>query len=180
MGVAAYLKKLFRSHDKDLERSRVVKWSKEPSIVRVERPTNIYRARQLGYKAIQGMIVVRVRVKKGMRKRPMHRKARKAKSMGVYFTPGKSKQWIAEERAARKYPNMEVLNSYKVGETGKVIYYEVILVDRSHPRILSDRSLSWVAHDRGRVFRGRTSAGRKARGLRGKGFGYEKARKSGR
>ena len=177
MGVVSYLKKLFRSHPRDIEKQRLMKWSKEPSITRVEKPTNLYRARQLGYKAVQGIAVVRARVKKGLRKRPMHRKARKAKSMGVYFPPGKSKQWIAEERAAKRYPNMEVLNSYKVGETGKVIYYEVILVDRSHPRILKDKSLSWIARDKGRAFRGRTSAGRKARGLRGKGFGYEKARK---
>ena len=177
MGVASYLKKLFRSHLRELEKQKTVTWAKEPAIVKIEKPTNLYRARQLGYKAIQGISVVRIRVKKGMRKRPLHRKARKAKSMGIYFPPGKSKQWIAEERVARKYPNMEVLNSYKVGETGKVIYYEVILADRAHPRIMKHKLLSWVSKTRGRVFRGKTSAGRKARGLRGKGFGYEKARK---
>jgi len=33
-----------------------------------------------------------------------------------------------------------------------------------------------IAAQRGRVFRGLTSAGKKTRGLRGKGKGYEKAR----
>ena len=33
----------------------------------------------------------------------------------------------------RKYPNMEVLNSYWVGQDGKQKYYEVILVDGHHP-----------------------------------------------
>jgi len=32
--------------------------------------------------------------------------------------PEKSKQVIAEEKAARKFPNLEVLNSYWVGEDG--------------------------------------------------------------
>ena len=171
------IKELFRSHDRAMEKQRLMKWSKQPAVVRIEKPTNIYRARQLGYRAIQGISVVRVRVKKGMRKRPLHRKARKAKSMGVYFSPGKSKQWIAEERAQKRFPNLEVLNSYKAGETGKEIYYEVIMVDLHHPRIAKDSHLSWAKEDRKRVYRGRTSAGRKARGLRGKGFGYEKARK---
>jgi large subunit ribosomal protein L15e len=72
---------------------------------------------------------------------------------------------IAEQRAARKYTNMEVLNSYWIGKDGEHYFYEVILVDRDSPEIKSDKKLSWVSSNRGRVFRGITSAGRKARGL---------------
>ena len=42
------------------------------------------------------------------------------------ITAAKSTQRIAEERTGKRYPNMEVLNSYWVGEDGKYHYYEVI------------------------------------------------------
>ena len=56
----------------------------------------------------------------------------------------KNIQRIAEERTAKHYPNMEVLNSYWVGEDGKHKYYEIILVDPFHPVILSDRKINWI------------------------------------
>lgn len=98
--------------------------------------------------------------------------------MGMHhIAPRKSLQRIAEERTARKYPNMEVLNSYWVGEDGKRKWFEVILVDPSHPVIKSDPSFKWLQNpsNRGRVFRGKTSAGKKSRGLRKHGIGSEKA-----
>ncbi|MEM2289791.1 MAG: 50S ribosomal protein L15e [Candidatus Hadarchaeales archaeon] len=143
---------------------RMVKWREGPSVVRIPKPTKLKRARELGYKAKQGVVVVRVRVRRGGRRRERPSRGRRPKRMGVLkLTPKKSIQWMAEERAARKFPNLEVLNSYYVGEDGRYKYYEVILVDPHHPVILSDPQLSKL--QRGRVFRGLTSAGRKARGL---------------
>jgi large subunit ribosomal protein L15e len=94
------------------------------------------------------------------------------------LTPKKNLQWIAEERAARKYPNMEVLNSYWVGQDGEHKWFEVILVDRSHPAILNDAKINWITRPphKGRVYRGLTSAGKRARGLLNKGTGAEKVR----
>lgn len=158
---------------------RLQKWRREPAVVRIERPTRLDRARALGYKAKQGVIVVRVRVRRGGRRASRPNKGRKVGNLMVSRkTPKKNLQWIAEERANRKYPNMEVLNSYWVGEDGRYKWFEVILIDRSHPAILSDPQLSQIAKQRGRVFRGLTSAGRKARGLRRKGKGAEKIRPS--
>ena len=93
---------------------------------------------------------------------------------------GKNYQWIAEERANRKFPNLEVLNSYYVGEDGKYYWYEVILVDPQAPEIKADKELNWICSGkhRGRVFRGLTSAAKKSRGLRKKGKGAEKIRPS--
>ncbi|MGC8543765.1 MAG: 50S ribosomal protein L15e, partial [Vulcanisaeta sp.] len=53
-------------------KQRLIKWRREPSIVRVERPTRINKARQYGYKAKQGIVVVRVRLRRGPfnRRRP--------------------------------------------------------------------------------------------------------------
>jgi len=148
---------------------RLIKWRRQPSIVRVEKPTRLDRARALGYKAKQGFVVVRVRVRKGGLRKPRPDSGRRPKRMGVYgYTTWKSLRLIAEERAARKYPNLEVLNSYYVGEDGRYKWYEVILVDPHHPAVKSDPDINWICRpaNRGRAFRGLTSAGKKMRGLR--------------
>ena len=108
---------------------RVKLWRRQPVMKTLVKPTRIARAKSLGYKAKQGFVVVRTRIKKGGRRRPTIRKGRKPRSMGLFFNPHKSRQAIAEQRVGGKYPNLEVLNSYYVGEDGKYNYFEVILVD---------------------------------------------------
>ncbi len=142
---------------------KVRKW--KHAAERIAKPTRIARARSLGYRAKQGFIVVRARIEKGGRKRPARRKGRKPTKIGLYFTTKQSLQAIAEKRAARKYPNMEVLNSYYVGESGTHKFYEVIMVDPHHPVVARDRKINWISNQRKRVFRGLTSAARKSRGL---------------
>jgi large subunit ribosomal protein L15e len=148
----------------NLFRERLMKWRRQPVIVRVEKPTRLDRARALGYKAKQGFIIVRARIRKGGRKRPKPARGRKPSKAGMAkFTPKKSLQRIAEEKVARKYPNLEVLNSYYVGEDGQHMWFEVILVDPHNPVIKSDPKINWICKQRGRVFRGLTSAGKKSR-----------------
>ena len=161
--------------------NRLQQWRREGSVVRVERPTRIDRARNLGYRAKQGIIVARVKVRRGGRRKSRYIRGRRTARMGMSrITPGKSIQRIAEERASRKFVNMEVLNSYWVGEDGRSKYYEVILVDGHHPAIKNDRHLGWMSDpkQRGRAERGRTSAGRKGRGMRRRGKGTEHTRPS--
>ncbi|HOE52172.1 MAG TPA: 50S ribosomal protein L15e [Methanomassiliicoccales archaeon] len=169
------------SYVNELMWERLILWRREPNFSRLERPTRLDRARALGYKAKQGIIVVRGRVRKGGLQRRKIWKGRRAKRKGMTkITTGKSLKRMAEERAAKRYPNMEVLNSYWVGEDGKNVWYEIILVDKHHPSIIADKDLNWIcgsAH-KNRVFRGKTSAGRKGRGLHWKGKGAEKARPS--
>jgi len=166
-----YMALLWRKPTEEYEKfmkHKLAEWRREPSIVRIEKPTRLDRARRLGYKAKPGFVVVRVRVRKGGLRKPRPRSGRRPKRMGIYgHTPKKSLRLIAEERAARKYRNLEVLNSYYVGEDGLYKYYEVILVDPHHPAILRDPDINWIASpsQRGRVFRGKTSAGRKMRGM---------------
>jgi len=136
-------------------RERLTKWGKEPPVVRVEKPTNLQRARNIGYKAKQGYIVARVRTRKGRSKR-IKKKGGKPRRRARFVSSDKSLQHMAEEKAARKYSNMEVLNSYWVGEDGNRKYFEVVLVDPSHPGI-------GIKVQKGRAFRGLTSAGRKHR-----------------
>lgn len=66
--------------------------------------------------------------------------------MGVKkYTPAKSIRLIAEERTARKYPNLEVLNSYWVWQDGRHKWYEIILVNPNSPSIKSDKDVGWIA-----------------------------------
>lgn len=153
---------------RELRLKRLVVWRREPAVIRLERPTRLDRARSLGYKAKQGIIIVRAKVRRGGRRKSRPKHCRTTKGMGVHkLTPGKSLQRIAEEQTSRKYPNMEVLNSYWVAEDGKRKWYEIILVEPTNPVIKSDKNLNWVANPANtrRVFRGLTSAGKKGRGL---------------
>jgi large subunit ribosomal protein L15e len=92
----------------------------------------------------------------------------------------KNTQRIAEERASKHFPNLEVLNSYWVGADGRHHFYEIILVDPHHPSIQNDPQIKWITKPKNkrRVQRGKTSAGRRGRGLHKKGKGVEKVRPS--
>lgn len=165
----------------ELMRQRLIEWRRQPAICRIEKPTRLDRARKLGYKAKQGFVVVRVRVRRGGLRKQRPKAGRRPKRMGVKkFKPAKSLRLIAEERVARKFPNLEVLNSYWVGEDGRSKWFEILMVDPSHPAIKADKDINWICQKqhRGRVFRGLTSAGKKVRSLRRKGKGAEKFRPS--
>lgn len=169
MGFYKYLKTSFQRSNKTPElRARLIKWRTEPAFLRVERPLRLDRARSLGYKAKDGFVVVRARIKRGGRKRERPHAGRKPTKLGIYFTPGKSLKWIAEERVQRKHMNMEVLNSYWVGNDGKHVWFEVILVDPMHPQIRNDKDLNWICDKQHthRVYRGLTHSARKIRNAR--------------
>ena len=72
------------------------------------------------------------------------------------------------------------MNSYWVGEDGKNKFFEVICVDPAHPVIKADKHLNPMTNssNRGRAHRGKTSAGKRGRGLYNKGKGAEKLRPS--
>ncbi len=174
-------KSLKKSEIYDIQKKRMVEWRHGLSVVRLDHPTRLDRARALGYRAKTGYIIVRSRVRRGGSNREKIMGGRRPRRMAYsHLTRKKSIQSIAEERAAVKYPNTEVLNSYYVGEDGYYKYYEVILVDKNQPAILKDPHISWIAEPQntGRVFRGLTSAGYKVRGLRTGRTGSSKSRPS--
>lgn len=170
-----------KSFVNELMRKRRIEWRKQRTITRIDKPTRLDKARKLGYKAKQGYVVARARVRRGNLRKVRPKAGRRPKRMGVKkFKPAKSLRLIAEERTARKFPNLEVLNSYWVGEDGRSKWFEVILVDPDHPVIKSDPKVNWICQPQhqGRVFRSLTSAGKKVRSLRRRGRGAEKFRPS--
>ncbi|MEF8879981.1 MAG: 50S ribosomal protein L15e, partial [Candidatus Thermoplasmatota archaeon] len=177
-----HLRNQWKKHDtsyKSPQQRRMTQWRKEENFKRIERPTKIDRARALGYKAKQGYVVARTKVRKGSLKKPAIKGGRKPSKKGIRkITGAKNKKRVSEERTNKNYPNLEVLNSYKVGEDGRYHYYEVIMVDPIHPAVMKDPDINWISNVRHkkRVLRGKTSAGKKGRGLRKKGKGAEKIR----
>ncbi|NIB98585.1 50S ribosomal protein L15e [Halobacterium sp. R2-5] len=165
----------------ELQWQRKQDWRKEGAIERVDHPTRLDKARELGYKAKQGVVVARVSVRKGNARKSRFKAGRRTKRQGVNrIGRAKNLQSIAEERASKKYVNLRVLNSYWVGEDGSQKWFEVILLDPEHGAIQNDDDLSWICDDsqQGRVFHGKTSAGQRARGLQTRGKGAEHLRPS--
>ncbi|MFO8016802.1 MAG: 50S ribosomal protein L15e [Candidatus Woesearchaeota archaeon] len=181
MGYLKYVREAWkRPKTSEFWKQRLMQFRREPAMLRLEHPTRPDRARSLGYRAKQGFIIVRQRVSTGGHKRLRPAGGRRPKAARKRMVLDKSHKRIAEERASRNFPNCEVLNSYWVANDSRYQWYEILLVDRAHPVVKSDKRMSWVSDDsqKGRAERGLTSSGKKSRGLNNKGKGAEKLRPS--
>ena len=119
--------------------TRVIALRRSPTIERIERPSRLDRARMLGYKAKQGVVVVRIRVSRGGMRRPRPTSGRRPKHMGVLrMKADVSTQQVAERRVGQKYVNMKVIGSYLLWKDGRFAWYECILVDPVHPSTRKD------------------------------------------
>ncbi len=178
MGYQKYLKELWQDHDKlkSIIRPRLIEWRKGNSVVRVEYPVRLDKAHRVGYKAKQGYVVVRVKLLRGGHMRPRISSGRKSKNTRRKLVLEMNYKWIAEQRANKKYPNCEVVNSYFLAKDGRYYFFEVILIDREIGKKYPE--ISGLASQRGRVYRGLTTSGKRSRSLLGKGKGYEKMRPS--
>ena len=132
---------------KKLHKSRLVEYRREDATTKIERPTRIDRARALGYRAKQGYVMARTRIRRGGMRKHAITSGRRAKRTGISkITMGKNLQMIAEERTSKKYPNLEILNSYWVAEDGRYKWYEMIMVDPNHPVIMADSKINWICN----------------------------------
>ena len=123
-------------------RDRVVRWRKQEAVTRIEKPSRIQRARRLGYKAKQGIVVIRMRVGTGGMRKQRPRGGRRPKHLGVTrIKADVSMKEVAENRVLERHPNMKLLGSYFVYKDGMHYWFEVILADPSHPRIAKDKEL---------------------------------------
>jgi large subunit ribosomal protein L15e len=145
MGLYGKLEELRRERPEELRalmRQRLIKWRREPAVVRVRKPLRLDRARKLAYKAKQGFIVLRVRVRRGGFQKPRPRAGRRPKTLGVVkHKVSVSMKEEAIQRAKKKYPNLYPLGTYWIAEDGLYKWYEVIMVDPHHPAILSDKDV---------------------------------------
>merc|ERR1711877_12394 len=150
------------------------KYKQLPTMHRVTRPSRPDKARRLGYKAKQGVVIWRVAVRRGSRKTntPKGIIYGKPKRQGInQMKSRKNLRSIAEERVGRKMGALRVLNSYWVGQDGTYKFYEVICVDPAHNAVRNDAKLNWICNPthKHREIRGLTGAGKTFRGLRKRG-----------
>src|SRR3989344_4049993 len=169
-GMYHYIKEAWRNPDKETLRNRMVDWRKSNSIVKVDKPLRLDRARALGYKDKKGVVVVRVRISRGGRRGTPTKKGRRSKRQTNKKVVKMNYKWIAEQRVGKKFTNLEVLNSYQIGKDGLHYFYEVILLDPAKKEIANSKDTKWITNpaNRKRVHRGLTSAAKKSRGLRNK------------
>ena len=123
-------------------REKAILWRKQNAIIRIAKPSRISRARRLGYKAKQGIVVVRMRVGTGGMRRQRPRGGRRPKHLGVTrIKAAVSMKQVAERRVLERYRNMKLLGSYFLYKDGMHYWYEVILADPSHKRIAKDKEI---------------------------------------
>ena len=133
--------KMWKSNADELK-SKTIGWRTEPVIHKIQRPSRLERAHRLGYKAKQGIIVVRARVGRGGMRKQRPVAGRRPKHLGVvHIKQGTSMRKVAERRVNEKFPNMEVLGSYYLHKDGMYYWYEVILADPNHPSIYKDKEM---------------------------------------
>ncbi|KAL8839769.1 MAG: hypothetical protein Q9170_001580 [Blastenia crenularia] len=182
MGALKYVEELQKKKQSDVLRFllRVRCWElRQLNVIhRASRPSRPDKARRLGYKAKQGYVIYRVRVRRGGRKRPVPKGATYGKptNQGVnQLKYQRSLKSTAEERIGRRCANLRVLNSYWINQDSTYKYFEVILVDPQHKAIRRDSRINWIVNPvhKHRESRGLTATGKKSRGL-GKGHRFNK------
>ncbi|XP_033229614.1 60S ribosomal protein L15-like [Belonocnema kinseyi] len=151
MGAYKYMQELYRKKQSDvlrfLLRIRCWQYRQMTKMHRAPRPSRPDKARRLGYKAKQGFVIFRIRVRRGGRKRPVPKGATygKPKSHGInQLKPTRKLQSVAEER-----------------------------VGQSCIAIQNDPKVNWIVNavHKHRELRGKTSVGKSSRGL-GKGHRF--------
>jgi len=133
--------KMLKENPMELRQKAVI-WRNQNAVTRVEKPSRIARARRLGYKAKQGIIVIRMRVGTGGMRKQRPRGGRRPKHLGVTkIKADVSMKQVAERRVLERYPNMKLLGSYFLYKDGMHYWFEIVLADPSHPRIAKDKEM---------------------------------------
>jgi len=184
MGAYKYMQEIWRKKQSDvmrfLLRVRTWQYRQMSSVHRVPRPTRPEKARRLGYRAKQGYVVYRVRIRRGGRKRPVT----KGQTYGKPKTHGvnelkfeRNHQSVAEERVGRKCGALRVLSSYWIGQDSTYKFFEVVLIDPMHKAIRRNPDTQWITKPvmKHREMRGLTAAGKRSRGL-GHGHRYSQTK----
>ena len=117
-------------------------WRREPTIHRIDSPSRLDKARALGYKAKQGITVVRIRVGRGGMRKQRPISGRRPKHIGViHIKQSESMKLVAQRRVKEKFINLKVLGSYFLHQDGMYSWFEVILIDPNHPAIIKDKEI---------------------------------------
>jgi large subunit ribosomal protein L15e len=130
--------KIFHEKAGDIS-ARAVLLRKGPTLERREKPSRLDRARMLGYKAKEGVIVIRIKVSRSGMRRQRPTSGRRPKHLGVLrMKSDEPVQGVAERRVGEKFPNLKMLGSYIYYQDGKHTWYECVMIDPYNPSISND------------------------------------------
>jgi large subunit ribosomal protein L15e len=130
--------KVFKDKSGDILQ-RAILLRKGPTIERLERPSRLDKARMYGYKAKEGVVVIRIKIKAGGMRRQRPVSGRRPKHLGVLrMKSDESVQKVAERRVREKHTNLKLLGSYLFWVDGKHRWFECIMIDPEHPAIKKD------------------------------------------
>merc|ERR1712196_156924 len=172
MGAYKYMEELYKKKQSDvlrfLLRVRCWEYRQLPVVHRATKPSRPDKARRLGYKAKQGYVIYRIRVRRGGRKRPNPKGITygKPKNQGInHYKYARNHRATAEGRVAKRCGNLRILNSYWVAQDSSYKYYECIMVDPQHAAVHKDPRINWITAPvmKRREARGLTSAGKQSR-----------------
>ena len=106
---------------------------------RLERPSRLDKARMFGYKAKEGVVVIRIKVSKSGMRRQRPVSGRRPKHFGVLrMKSDEPVQKVAERRVKERHTNLKLLGSYQLWVDGKHRWYECVMIDPMHPAIKND------------------------------------------
>ena len=130
--------KIFHEKAGDIS-ARAVLLRKGPTIERIEKPSRLDRGRMLGYKAKEGVVVIRIKVSRSGMRRQRPTSGRRPKHLGVLrMKSDEPVQGVAERRVGEKFPNLKMLGSYIYYQDGKHSWYECVMIDPHNPSISND------------------------------------------
>ena len=122
-GAFKYLQEIWRKKQSDtvrfLLRVRCWEYRQLPVIHRASKPSRPDKARNLGYKAKQGYVIYRVRVRRGSRKKQVSKGINFGKPRNCGINQHKWRRNLrskAEERVGRACGGLRVLNSYWIAQ----------------------------------------------------------------
>src|SRR5579872_5659682 len=130
--------KVFKDKSGDILQ-RAIELRKGPTMTRIERPSRLDKARMFGYKAKEGVVVIRIKIAAGGMRRPRPVSGRRPKHLGVLrMKSDEPLQKVAERRVREKHANLKLLGSYLLWVDGKHRWFECIMIDPQHPAIKKD------------------------------------------
>ena len=117
--------KVFKEKSGDILQ-RAIELRKGPTMERIERPSRLDKARMFGYKAKEGVVVIRIKIGAGGMRRPRPVSGRRPKHLGVLrMKSDEPLQKVAERRVREKHANLKLLGSYLLWVDGKHRWYEM-------------------------------------------------------
>ena len=104
-------RKIFSDKQGDIK-TRMIQWRKNPTIIKLDKPNRLDKARMLGYKDKQGYVVVNIKVGRGGMRKSRPKSGRRQRHIGTTrIKSSMNMGTISENRVLNKYPNLSLIKN---------------------------------------------------------------------